>query len=500
MTESIEIPYGSSVTLGSGYDLLGRSPMNCPFDVVNKVPIDTHDNFKFSLKFVESSTEIWQMFSAKADASFNMLFVNGSLSSEFLKQTSIDDYSLLFVVHVSVESRVDAVKNPALGKAARAFLAAKNFDGFKQSFGDHYVSAVTRGGEMYGIIRIATRSVQERERLRVELNASGVGWGSHGDFHSNVKSKVSSRDITVNVWANGVQVPKPAPSTVGDLLEFAQGFEKTVGDGGQIRAELQPVSTLPEYQQKVSSLSAAAHTAFDTLTSLELDYTKLRYNLVYMLSDAGQNAFDWDSMGNDPKGPVEQAKSQVEQKLAAIRSLAIGVLRGDIKPKDSRITHFEPCHKFEAQLKLPDPIWRVTPKNTTLFPLSRHTRGDTEMDGNNPITTIAAKLIISGDKKRLLLKTDAKMKEGGPDYTTFEDSRIDVIHDFSGTGLKIRSARPSAGHVRWQAHDDQHNAMSVEGTGLIRTAKCISDTDGDDAGRLGVKDIDWSEVTVVLDG
>ncbi len=494
MSENIDIAYDSSLQLGSGYDLLAHSARSSPFDKVDRTSSGSHDT-DVELSYVETATQMKQLVSVDFDTSFNLFFVGGSASADLLQDVTVDDYSLVFMVRVGVDAGKQILSRPALGKRAAAFVAAKDYAAFRAAFGDYYLSEVTLGGEMYGMIRFVTRSIGERDDLKTKLGVSSIVGSAKAEVESMISKAAESYETQIKVWTRGVAGPTPSPTTVSALFTLAESFPKLVGAGNVIRGELQPMSALPEYQASVAALSAQARNALDDLEQLMFDYTKLRNDIEFMLSSNGNDYFDWDHASRDD---VAAARDAVTQRIQAIQTLAAEVLRGTIHPDDPKIVGFVPSYRFDDDLKLPMPIMHVDPSATSIFPLSLHTRGDTYMAGHTPLTTINAVLSISADRKTLSIATHVKMEEGQPDWTTFEDSRVEPILQLQGTGLRIVSAYPLNGRLQWLAAANQYDLVTTEGTGLIKSAKCISATGSDDAGKIGARTIEWTQVRVVV--
>ena len=122
--------------------------------------------------------------------------------------------------------------------------------------------------------------------------------------------------------------------------------------------------------------------------------------------------------------------------------------------------------------------------------------GDTEMFGNNRRITIRANVVRDGP--RLNLTGTVEMRESVQDFTTFLGTFTRQVFDldleapgctYRGFSGRSGSLDADSSEVNWTQYEN--------GNGIIKAASCLSDTFGDDAGRLGCT-IDFEDITVAL--
>jgi hypothetical protein len=124
--------------------------------------------------------------------------------------------------------------------------------------------------------------------------------------------------------------------------------------------------------------------------------------------------------------------------------------------------------------------------------------GDTEMEGHNPRITIRAN--VSRDGPRLMLNGTIEMREAVQDFTTFLGTFARRVFDvdIEAPGCVYRDFGPRSGSLDADSGEDNHDwTMYANGSGIIGAANCLSDTTGNDAGRLGCT-IDFQDVVVTL--
>jgi len=124
--------------------------------------------------------------------------------------------------------------------------------------------------------------------------------------------------------------------------------------------------------------------------------------------------------------------------------------------------------------------------------------GDTEMAGHNPRITIRAN--VSREGPRLILTGTVEMREAVEDFTTFLGTFMRTVFDadLEAPGCTYREFISRSGSLDADSGEDNHKWTLYEnGNGIVRAANCLSDTAGDDAGRLGCT-IEFDEITVAL--
>lgn len=506
MSELIDYLPGSSMLLGDGYDFVKRQGKLSPLAPVHTVT-EAVGSTSTDLDFVERAAELSSFLKLGVEGAYDSLAFRASVKSEFVQETQINEYSLLFVVHCACVKQVDiAAGQPSLNADALAMVQAGNLSGFRNSFGDYYVSALTRGGELFGLIQITARSQQARESLKAELSAGGVGWSGHANFEAKVASRSSELSIRLQTRVNGVQgLDYENPTTVSALFKLVEQFPAKVAAAGTlVKAELRPVSDLPSYQHPVAGFDDDTRYALVTLSDHFLDYTMLLNNVDFIVSHPGQ--FDTDAV---PLTTVKAQRPALMGKLHELELLSTGLIDGSVRCSDTRIADFTPAFVFGETLVLPNVLESFHPPAISVHPLRFNTRGDAEMDGHYPYINIDATL-GSPDQRTLALQVHVTMTEDRRDWTTFEDNwpptgsaterpaGIVPGFDLRNTGRRIVDFRPRAGAVKAQAGHNDHDWHTYAGTELIASAECLSDTYGKETGRIGARRIDFNPVTVIL--
>lgn len=494
MTEMIDY-VGGSMMLGAGYDLVGRSVKQSPLNSFTKAE-EGAGPVSSELEFIESAAHLNELLDIGAEGAYDSLLFSASGKADFVRETHIDEYSLLFIVHVSCVNKTEIVTAPMLSAQAKDLLSHGQLDQFRQSYGDHYISSVTRGGELFGMIRIDTRSVSDNTRLSSEASGSGFNWDVRTSVKAFIQRAASQTSINVRVRTSGI-TGYHNPTTVDDLIKLAEDFPAIVAaQGTPIKVGLSPLNELPEVHMDVRTLNVPVRLALAELSDRYLDYTVLFNNIQFMLSPKGADRFDFDSVSKDT---VRQQKDKVNNKLQDLQLLAGKVMSGAIAPNDPSIRTFVPAYEFDNGLTLPNAIDTVQIGNWSIYPLPWAGGDDREMAGHRPWIDMGAQLTVIEGRSKLQLKVALVMTESGRhNPTKFEGSRTGVVVDLKYTGAQIVGFEPSIGALRARGGEDDHKWHWYDGTQLIKRAHCRSDVDGNETGRIGADAIELNPVRIII--
>jgi len=131
---------------------------------------------------------------------------------------------------------------------------------------------------------------------------------------------------------------------------------------------------------------------------------------------------------------------------------------------------------------------RVTgPEMTIDLTSLPHTGGDCEMKGHNPHISIDAR--VTQQHSRLVITGTVDIVEDRPDHTRFSRSFKEVISidQLNYPGYHFTGVDYSTGALEADSGDDNHGWSTYYGDGVIDRARCLTDTDGNDCGRVGCK-------------
>ncbi len=489
----------SSLDIGGGFDFISRDVKRSavkPFDPV--YVSDGGQKVEYTLKYVESSQDLYEAMEIEADGSYDGLVTSVSARSKFVSETQINTYSMNFIVRVKVVNGTKRIptKDYFLSSEAKKLLETDKSamkDKFKLAYGDRYVSAITTGGEYIGIINIETSSVSDKKKLETDIKASGMNWSAHSSFKGAMDKVSKSHKVTVNNFIRGGKGIKSS-NNVGDMIDTANKFSQLVLDAGvPLKVQLSPYTDFVEYSGSDATLSPEVRYALQDLNAAYVDYMVFKNDLNHMVSHTENYNWDGTSVVN-----IKKYLDATKTKMRDMQMLGEKLIKGTEKPKKPVFASLE---SFNSKFKLPLQKFSINIAKQSLNPFKKHTKGDTEMSGNTPKMTVSAEIKLADKGRKLNMTLSGEVVEGKHDWTTFEDSKTVKIfdRDVSTPGYIVVSVSPKSGSLSHKFGNDDHSWRTAKGNGLVKSFSGRGDTDGKDAGKLGAKDIHFSPVELVVD-
>lgn len=126
-----------------------------------------------------------------------------------------------------------------------------------------------------------------------------------------------------------------------------------------------------------------------------------------------------------------------------------------------------------------------------------HTYGDCDIKGHNPRITVNVTILRDGS--RVYARGNVRIRESIPDYSTFESSfNFEIFNlDRQAPDCSFAGIENSKGSVSADGGNNNHEQTRYYGTGVIKYVDCLSDTKGNDCGRLYCN-IQLNDITIKL--
>lgn len=239
---------------------------------------------KYRLLEVDDLTQLRQELNVSASASLDALSGSASAKAEYVYKSKFTRYSYFLAVHVTVVNAQMVIKAEKLTEAAKTTLAT-NPKGFLASYGDHFISAITTGGEFIGIVQIETKSEEERTEVKARLQGALGTFSAQGDFSKAIETVAKENKTTISIFRKGGGGPLPAGTALSAAaLNFPQDVDPTTGkpvvyslttSDYAVVTNLPGAAQLPDLsagRDKVAKLAQAADTAM--MLQAEIAYVK----------------------------------------------------------------------------------------------------------------------------------------------------------------------------------------------------------------------------------
>jgi hypothetical protein len=454
----------------------------------------------YNLKEVSDNLGFSQMIDLSVAAAYSAAYAKAEATAKFVKDQKLHQYAATVVATIKVSNPPKVATKVKL-TSQMAALALKSPADFRQKCGSYYVSAVTTGGELDGFVSIETSNRQEKETLSAMFKAEYGTFKASGSIDTNLQNEISKRQSNIKIHEVG-----GTTATVGspeELIAKLRGFPEAIATGNArpYRASLQSYRTLPNYP--AASQLSETDRELDKIMTFALQYMSLLEDVSYINNHKNQFFMPGsatDSL-NSLRAEIEKDKKIAEttaDKCRKGKTCSVPALRN---PDDFRgqlpLRYKSPCPpaSVNIQEQFPDQFGVAINAHKLI-------KGDGDISGHNPQITL--RLSLNPEGSRLMLKGTLQMKEDRPDYTTFIGEMNTPVFDTAGKPEQAHCSYdvgkiPREGVLEVNGKENNHEWIRYTGgTGFLLTANCLSDTDGNDAGKLGCKQLSFTPIQLLF--
>jgi len=222
----------STIRLGTGFRSFDGSAMAQAVEVPDEKS-DSMGGGSFSdCTIIESVYSLRRTLNVGVETGFSVGVFSASANVTFLEQIEFNSYDLYVLAYMKVWLPPTLIKGTySLIEEAKEDARSMSQLEFYSKFGDSFVSAIHKGGNLCGMLQISCQSQSQKNALSIELGAKFGGiFSASGKFNSAVElaSKVTKTRILF-LKTGG----KPAfPSDEKDFYEQLDGFGNEVLEVG----------------------------------------------------------------------------------------------------------------------------------------------------------------------------------------------------------------------------------------------------------------------------
>ncbi|MBF0359725.1 MAG: hypothetical protein HQK49_01880 [Oligoflexia bacterium] len=232
---------GSRLTFGVGYDSVSGGSAGTCVEVVEAKPISQGmAAVSAELKYIEDYKSLAESLNISSTTNLKIgipgynMTVNGT--AEFFKQQKIEEHSVYFMIKIIVASPVEKMSSVKLKESYVSML--KGSDGastFRERCGDEYVVGLQKGGALYALTQVKTKSEEEKKALEITIRAKvGSFINSASSMKSALDLIVKDKQITTFIYQEGGLIDNIPFSLndIGLLFEHAKVFAKNIRENG----------------------------------------------------------------------------------------------------------------------------------------------------------------------------------------------------------------------------------------------------------------------------
>jgi hypothetical protein len=288
-TTSADYPTGG-VPLGEGWmrGLEQKAPTTC---VVFGSVQDAAQDKNLQILSADDKSSLMNQLEVSAEVQVKAIGGNGSAKTDFVKNVELKNEFSNFSVQGSVENGAYYASPDANGvmdlKPQFARLAKSDPASFYKQCGDSFVSALYGGAELYGLITIATESIDQHTNLKNSMQLSGWVVNLTGSVTSAMDGASQQNNLAIKVYESGGSGDPFAhdQATLNTMIENLPKDAVTAPKYSKI--DLTPYSLLPSWPAGIQSVSTQAYAK---IAERYGEFVTLRDELASMVSAPGPSS------------------------------------------------------------------------------------------------------------------------------------------------------------------------------------------------------------------
>ena len=468
------------------------------------------------INIVSSYEELDVDASLSASGSYNGSGYSVHGAASFKNDFSFSETKLNYLVHVDVQGSPVSITDPVLVEGAKQMLGGGPLGAIHlyQSLGDSYVSQITCGGLLYGLIKITFESMQDKLDAQQSLSVSAVGTGKINTDASEAFTKIQQKHtMSISIYSVGARDQPDSPDAggppePGPELQFARP-----GGGTIIDYELTPISSVVDYEPdqfgnqtappmslsrtpwSIRGCSTSCGTCSNSRTTTSLMASPDPTCCTTRTSSRNLSAESRES----PRAGSESRKCR---QVAGLDSQGCSI------PTD-------PCggklpSAYQTALPSRQPMQVTFPALSTFIPVATHQGpGDKEMAGHNTLVNVGVTYQLQssspgGPPDQIVAFFSLDFKEDQHDWTEFSGQWSGPVYTVP-EGLYIVSHKAQAGGINLVVPSGtvgKHQYTTIQANvpgAMLASIDCLLDTKGPDEGKLYAVNAAFNPVDIQLD-
>jgi len=127
----------------------------------------------YYFEVIESVEDLYNILDIDAKLELGIGDFSGTLEGGFMKEVSKEDLSVYSIFMIDAKLTDFKIVNPTLKYTViDNFFKKSEIEPFRKKCGDNFLNVITTGGTYYGIMKIDTRSMQEKMEIEAHLKAT----------------------------------------------------------------------------------------------------------------------------------------------------------------------------------------------------------------------------------------------------------------------------------------------------------------------------------------
>lgn len=223
--------YGpSGMAYGTGYDYVSQNIAGTcvRFDPPAAQGVGNVDR-KLNIEVLEDMTALTRHLSVSASAKMRMGLYSGSAKASYTSQSVKDSTSVFVAVYSEVIGYTFTVRNPRLDDGSGGGVNWKDkFSSevatFRASCGDRFMTSITTGGKLVGILKISTSSDKEKAAVTANVKAKSALFNSgSASLRETTSSLMRQYQASITMFETG-PADNASPTSFDSFMDAIEAF------------------------------------------------------------------------------------------------------------------------------------------------------------------------------------------------------------------------------------------------------------------------------------
>jgi len=174
----------------------------------------------------EDVESLYRALDMSQSISAGFLFGSGTEKSQFVQSLNLTMHSINIVVYSKNAKGTDTADNYRLRDDVSPPVDDEQLAEFFRSFGDSFVSSLTKGSEYYAVYTFYSQSREEQTSVMAQLAAAGIFKSGviSGDFQSKLAEVTKSSHTRIAFSQKHAGIASPNLPQANDLVAYALAF------------------------------------------------------------------------------------------------------------------------------------------------------------------------------------------------------------------------------------------------------------------------------------
>lgn len=283
------VDYNLPMDFGKGVNTVTMEPMGYAVEGGLPSAVDGGGGWSalFNLRKVISNEQYKSAFNLNVEASASWGLFGGSAKFDYSEDQSYNKYSVYLVASILLQGPFRQIQKPQLTQVAKDYIDAGDVDGFREQFGDRFISGMQFGGEYYAVFEFTTESEEDRQKVSSEIDVGGFCWEASAKVKMDTEKIKSKSDLRITSFQRGgADEGIKQEVEINEIINKSRDFAMEIkGNPVPYKAYLEDYKILarpkgPNYID-VENAQLQIKKYYEDRNSLQMKYNDIKYVMDY---------------------------------------------------------------------------------------------------------------------------------------------------------------------------------------------------------------------------